>query len=124
MRAYIVEDSKVVLDRMVSLFGEIDGLEVVGHTGSVKTAIEDILRLRPDVMLIDIRLSDGNGLDILEKIQTCRLNIIPIVMTLHTYPAHRKVAIKHGAVHFFDKARELWKIPVALKRMIAAQRAA
>ena len=124
MRAYIVEDSEVVLDRMVSLLEEIDGLEVVGHTGSVKTATENILRLRPDVMLIDIRLSDGNGLDILAKIQTCGLNIIPIVMTLHTHPVHQKLAMKHGAVHFFDKAKELWKIQVALEQMIAAQRAA
>jgi len=109
---------------MVSWLEEIDGLEVVGHAGSVNTATENILRLRPDVMLVDIRLSDGNGLDILAKIRTCGLNIIPIVMTLHAYPAHKKLAMKHGAVHFFDKAKELWKIPVALEQMIAARRTA
>lgn len=123
MRAYIVEDSKLVRDRLVLLLEEIDGLEIVGQSGSIKAATENIFRLQPDVLLIDIRLPDGSGLDILAKIQACGLKIIPIVMTLGPYSEHRKLAMERGAVKFFDKAKELWKIPVALVQMIAEQRA-
>jgi len=123
MRAYIVEDSKVVRGRLVALLEEIDGLEIVGQSGSIKAATESVFLLQPDVMLVDIRLQDGSGLDLLAKIQACGLKIIPIVMTLDPYPEHRKLAMERGAVHFFDKAKELWKIPEVLMQMIANQRA-
>lgn len=123
MRAYIVEDSKIVRDRLVLLLEEVDGLEIVGQSGSIKAATENIFRLQPDVMLVDIRLPDGSGLDLLAKVQACGLKIVPIVMTLDPYPEHRKLAMERGAVCFFDKAKELWKIPVALVQMIADQRA-
>lgn len=124
MRAYIVEDSKVVRDRLVALLEEIDGLEIVGKSGSIKAATENIFRLQPDVMLVDIRLPDGSGLDLLAKIQACGLKIIPIIMTLDPYPEHRKLAMERGAVYFFDKAKELWKIPVTLEQMIAERKGA
>lgn len=122
MRAYIVEDSKLVRDRLVLLLEEIDGLEIVGQSESIKVATENIFRMQPDVLLIDIRLPDGNGLDMLAKIQACGLKITSIVITLEPHPAHFKLAMERGAACFFDKAKELWKIPVVLERMIAAQR--
>lgn len=124
MRAYIVEDSKLIRDRLVLLLEEIDGLEVVGQSGSIKAATENIFRLQPDVLLVDIRLPDGSGLDMLARIQACGLKIISIVITLEPHPAHLKLAMERGAVCFFDKAKELWKIPVVLEQMIAARRAA
>lgn len=123
MRAYIVEDSKVVRGRLVSLLEEIEGLEIVGQAGSIKAATESIFRQQPDVILVDIRLPDGNGLDILAKIQACGLNIIPIVVTLYPCSDHQELAMNHGAAYFFDKAKELWKIPAALEQLIAEQRA-
>lgn len=124
MRAYIVEDSELFRNRLVLLLEEIDGLEIVGLSGSIKAATENIFRLQPDVMLVDISLPDGSGLDLLAKTQACGLKIIPIVMTLDPYPEHRKLATERGAVCFFDKAKELWKIPAALVQMIAQQQAA
>lgn len=124
MRAYIVEDSKLVRDRLLALLEDIDGLEIVGMAGNIEAASENIFRLQPDAVLVDIKLPDGNGLEILKKIQLCGLKIIPIVITMDPYPEHRKLAIERGAAYFFDKAKELWKIPEVLKQMIAEQQAA
>lgn len=121
MRVCIVEDSEIVRHRLVMLLEVIDGLKIVGETGSVKTASENILLLRPDVMLIDIRLPDGNGLDLLAEIQRCGLKITPMVMTIDPNPELRKLAKEQGAVYFFEKGRELWKIPMAFKQLIAGQ---
>lgn len=124
MRTYIVEDSELFRNRLVLLLEEIDGLEIVGLAGSIKAATENIFRLQPDVMLVDINLPDGSGLDILTKTQACGLKIIPIIMTLDPRPEHRNLAMERGAVFFFDKTKELWKIPAALVQMIAEQQAA
>lgn len=121
MQAYIAEDSRFIRERLVLLLEEIEGLEIIGQSGSVKVATENILRLRPDVILIDIRLSDGSGLDALKELQMHGLKTPSIVTTFDPYPEHRKLAMERGATYFFDKAKELWKIPVVLKQMISAQ---
>lgn len=94
-----------------------------GCRGSITVATENIFRLQADVMLVDIRLPDGSGLDMLAKIQACGLKIVPIIMTLDPYTELRKLATEHGAVYFFDKAKELSKIPAVLVQMIAEHRA-
>lgn len=63
MRAFIVENSKIERDRLALLLGDIEGLQLVGQTGNVKSAAESILRQRPDVVFVGTKIFDYNGLD-------------------------------------------------------------
>lgn len=121
MRAYIVEKSETILCRLASLFAEIEGLELVGQAGSIKVATDNILRLQPDVVLLDIKLPDGNGLDMLESLQAQGLKAKAIVMTFDPYHLYRMKAMKLGAVHFIDKAKEIENIRSLLEQLIAEQ---
>lgn len=119
MRAYIVERSQIVRSRLASLLAEIEGLDLVGQAGSVRDATENILVLQPDVVLIDIKLPDGSGLDMLESLRAQGLKAKVIVITLDLYPLYRKRAMELGAIHFIDKARELEKIRPILVQLVA-----
>ena len=121
MRAYIVEDSEIVRVRLALLLAKIEGVELVGQAGSVRVATENILRLQPDVALVDIKLSDGNGLDLLESIQVQGLKTMAIVMTFDPHPQYRKRAMELGVAHFIDKAKELGNIQLILGQMVAEQ---
>lgn len=122
MRAYIVENSEIVRDRLALLLADIEGLELVGHAGSARIATEEISQLQPDVVLLDVKLSDGSGLDVLESMQAQRLKTIAIVMTLDPYSQYRKRAIELGAIHFIDKATEFESLRLILGKVIAEQR--
>ena len=68
MRVFIVEDEPIVLlgfERMVSATGH----EVVGTAGNGEDAVEAILRLRPDVILMDVNLPGMDGITALKKVQ-------------------------------------------------------
>ncbi len=121
MRAYIVEGSEIIRSRLASLLAEIEGLEVVGQTGSAGIAKENILRTQPDVVLIDVKLPDGNGLDLLAAIQEQGLGIRAIVMTYNPYQQYRKRAMELGADCFVDKATGLENIRLAMEQMAAEQ---
>ena len=121
MRAYIVENSEIVRNWLGLLLVEIEGLDLVGQTGSARIATEEILKLRPDVMLVDIKLSDGNGLDVLESVQAHGLKTRAIVMTFDPYSQYRKRAIELGAIHFIDKAKEFENIRLILGQLVAEQ---
>ena len=59
----LVDDHEVVRAGLCALLGDIEGLRIVGEAGSVADAVSEAERLRPDVILMDLRLPDGSGLD-------------------------------------------------------------
>ena len=122
MRAYIVENSEIIRDRLALLLADIEGLELIGQTGSARIATEELSQLQPDVVLVDVKLSDGSGLDVLESMQAQGLKTIAIVITLDPYAQYRKRAIELGAIHFIDKATELESLQLILGKVVAEQR--
>lgn len=121
MRAYIVENSEIIRVRLALLLAEIEGLELAGQAGNVRVATREIVSLQPDVALVDIKLSDGNGLDLLESIQAQGLKTKLIVMTFDPYSQYRNRAMKLGVIHFIDKAKGFENIRSILMQMIAEQ---
>jgi len=63
MRVLIVDDHNFFREGLVSLVKSQPDFEVVGESGTVKDAIDDSLRLKPDLVLMDFNLPDGTGLE-------------------------------------------------------------
>ena len=68
VRLVLVDDSQVVRMGLRSLLGTEPGIEIVGEAGTVATAVETCARLKPAVVLLDIRLPDGTGFDACRQI--------------------------------------------------------
>jgi len=64
----LVDDHEVVRAGLRALLAGIEGIEVVGEAGSVAEAVREAARLAPQVILMDLRLSDGSGLDACREI--------------------------------------------------------
>ncbi|PXY34023.1 hypothetical protein BA062_17630 [Prauserella flavalba] len=63
MRLLLVEDHSMVAMALGSAFEAVDDIELIGHVASIKQAVAAIERERPDVVLLDRRLPDGDGID-------------------------------------------------------------
>jgi two-component system response regulator DevR len=63
LRVLIVDDHEVVREGLRSLLNRREGINVVGEAGTVGTAVEEAARLRPDVVIMDVRLPDGSGVE-------------------------------------------------------------
>jgi two-component system response regulator DevR len=68
IRLLLVDDHEVVRAGLCTLLGDIEGLRIAGEAGTVAQAIDQAARLRPDVVLMDLRLPDGSGLDACREI--------------------------------------------------------
>ena len=64
VRVFLVDDHEVVRRGLVDLLGSDPELEVVGEAGSVGEAMVKIPALQPDVAVLDVRLPDGNGIEL------------------------------------------------------------
>lgn len=83
VRLVLVDDSQVVRMGLRSLISTEPRVEIVGEAGSVATAVETCARLKPEVVLLDIRLPDGTGFDacrqILAKLPDTRVLVLTSV---------------------------------------------
>ncbi len=118
----IVDDSAVIRRRLVSLLAEIDGVKLVGESDNAVEAADLIRRLRPDVMISDIRMPDRSGIGLLEDIRHDATPPHVIVLTNYPYAAYRKRCMELGARHFFDKSTEFHELERVVRELARSAR--
>lgn len=68
IRLLLVDDHEVVRVGLKTVLSQQSGLAVIGEAATMATAVQDALRLKPDVILMDVRLPDGSGVDACREI--------------------------------------------------------
>lgn len=113
----MVEDSAVIRERLKRLLAEIPEVQVVGETGDAQVALAAILEQRPDVVLLDIHILNGNGIDVLQRLKQERVAPAVIILTDYPYPEYRQVCLDAGADFFLVKSTEFEQIVPALQQL-------
>ena len=105
-RIYIVEDMPSMRERLVEFVLERGGVEVVGTAGRPRDAIDAILLIHPDLVLLDYQLDGGTGLDVLRGVHPQAPGVVFAILTHHATDQHRRACLEAGATAFFDKATD------------------
>ena len=119
LRILIADDSAFIRVRLAGMLDSIDGVEVVGDAESMHGAVAAITELKPDIVILDLHLSDGSGLEVLAQVQAERPGLKAIVLTNYPLPAYRDRCRDLGTEYFFDKSTEFAQA-VELVRQLAA----
>jgi len=107
LQVYVVEDSAAVRDRLREMVDSIDGARCAGCAQTAQAAIDDIRRLRPDAVILDIRLAQGSGFEVLHALRDERPNPAFYVLSSIAVGPYRRLALKLGAAAVLDKAMDL-----------------
>jgi len=121
MRVLIADDSEALVQRLIAAVGELSGIEIVGQAGTVQDTSRAVRDLKPDVLILDIRMPGGSGIDVLEGIRRDRVTPIVIVLTNYVYPQYRKKCLQSGAQFFLDKSGEFDKVSEVLRSLLVAR---
>ncbi len=81
LRVMLVDDHEVVRDGIKALLQAQDDLLVVGEAGSVKDALLQADRTKPDVIVMDVRLADGSGIEATREIRAARPQTRVLMLT-------------------------------------------
>lgn len=119
IRVFIADDSATVRDRLTSLLADMPRVELVGTAGDAAAAISAIQQLKPDVVILDIRMPAGSGIGVLRTMQQNAEKPKFIMLTNYPFLQYRKTCLEAGASYFFDKSSEFEKIPLALEQLTA-----
>lgn len=81
IRVVVVDDHPMILEGTQALLRRSPNIEVVGATGSGEEALRLIAELRPEVLLLDVRLPDMNGVDVARTVRTSFPDVAVLVLT-------------------------------------------
>jgi DNA-binding NarL/FixJ family response regulator len=110
----VVDDSLVVLERMIPMLQNSQHVEFVVHAGSYKEALAVLQEIKPDCILLDIQLPDQSGIELLQLVREKYDQILVFIMTNHASEQYRTMCREMGANRFFDKSMDFARIPEAL----------
>jgi len=121
VRVFIVEDSPLIRKRIIDNLYSIGGFVVVGFAESEDDAVAAITETKPDVIVTDIRLKEGNGIEVVRQVRQAQLASAspPKIYVLSNYanPEYRRECELVGADAFFDKSGEYDRFLDALQRV-------
>ena len=107
MKVFLVEDSPLLRTRLEAMISSIPGAQAVAHADSADEAIRQILTVRPDAVVLDIHLKQGNGFDILRAVARAAPEIAFYVLTNYPLESYRQRADRQAKAQAveIDKAR-------------------
>lgn len=114
-KIFIIDDSKQIRERLIKLLVEIPNVQVIGESASAQGVLEAIDTLRPDVLVLDIRLPGQTGIELLRDVKQHQPDLQVFIMTSYDYPEYRRQSIRAGADMFFNKTKEFEALIEALK---------
>jgi len=103
VRILLVDDHEVVRMGLRSLLGRKTGFEVVGEASSMAEAVEEAARCWPDVVLMDVRLPDGSGVEACREIRAVRPETKVLMLTSYADDEALFASILAGASGYLLK---------------------
>ncbi|MCH8857728.1 MAG: response regulator transcription factor [Proteobacteria bacterium] len=110
LKAFIVEDSPVILENLIATLEEVAQVEVVGSVADEAGAVRWMKRdpdTTADLFIVDVFLRSGTGLGVLQAAQQLGVRARRVVLTNYATEEMRRRCASLGAERVFDKSREL-----------------
>ncbi|MDD7938027.1 response regulator transcription factor [Actinomycetospora lutea] len=103
IRVFLVDDHEVVRRGVAGLLADEPDLDVVGEAGGVAEAVARVDALRPDVAVLDVRLPDGNGIELCRELRSRRPELACLMLTSFTDEQAMLDAVLAGAAGYVIK---------------------
>jgi two-component system, NarL family, response regulator DevR len=103
VRVFLVDDHEIVRRGVAEVLEEDPGIVVAGEAGSVAEALARVPAVRPDVVVVDMRLPDGNGADVCRQLRSRVPGVRTLVLTSYADPEAVAAAVRAGASGYLLK---------------------
>ena len=105
-RLLLVDDHVVVRQGIAELINREPGLEVCGQVGTAPHAVTAVARLKPDLVLLDLSLEDGSGMELIKNFKTLHPHLPVLVLSVHDENLYARRVLKAGARGYVMKLRD------------------
>ena len=113
LKVFLADDSAAIRERIAQLLSA-RAMDIVGEAETPQGCIAGILATHPDVVVLDVQLEGGTGLEVLREVRQAEPGIAFVVFSNNSHPAYRKRYLGHGAAQFLDKSAEFDQLAQAV----------
>lgn len=121
-RIFVVDDHPLVRDGLALLIGSERDLQVCGSAGSMREALQQIAQAPPDVMVVDLSLKDGLGLELIKTVKEHHPQIRILVVSAYEEGKYAERALRSGALGYVNKQECETKLLEAIRTVLAGRR--
>jgi DNA-binding NarL/FixJ family response regulator len=118
-RIVLVDDHAVVRRGMAAIINDEPDLTVIGEADGMRSALELIERLRPDLALVDLAISDGDGLELIKEIRKRWKDVLVVVLSMYDESVYAERSLRAGARGFVMKAQAATTVLDAIRTAMA-----
>jgi DNA-binding NarL/FixJ family response regulator len=118
MRIMIVDDHPIVRQGLALLINREPDLKVCGEAEGLSQAMKRLHECDPDVVIADISLENGSGLELIKELQSIRPAVKILVCSMHDEALYAERALRAGARGYINKEEATERMIAALRRVI------
>ena len=115
LRVLVIGDHAIVREGLRRLVNRDQEIKIVGEAASKREAIAQISHHNPDVIVVDLHLPDGSGLEVVAWARSLSQSIGIVVLTMSNMPEHVLASLQSGASSHVDKTAPVGELLQAIK---------
>jgi DNA-binding NarL/FixJ family response regulator len=118
----IVDDHPLVREGLAARISAQADMEVCGEADDIESAMEMIVATRPALVIVDIALRDGHGIDLIKRIVAAGINTRMLVVSAYDESLFAERALRAGALGYINKQELQGKVVEALRTVLRGER--
>ena len=118
----IVDDHPLVREGLAARIGAQPDMEVCGEAADIESALELIVAKRPSLVIVDIALRDGHGIDLIKRTVAAGGNARMLVVSAYEESLFAERALRAGALGYINKQELQGKVVEALRTVLRGER--
>ena len=118
MTIVIADDSSLLRDRIKSTLNSIDDMLFINEAENGEEALQLIREKEPDLAILDIRMPELNGIEVLKKIRELKMKVKVCILTNYPYPQYKKRCLDTGADFFLSKTEDFEQIKIVISDLL------
>jgi DNA-binding NarL/FixJ family response regulator len=115
IRVVVVDDHTLMRQGLVGLLDDEPDIEVIGQAGDISAGRTTIEAMNPDIILMDLGLPDGSGLDLTAELTNADPELLVLVVTMHERDDYLFQALRAGASGYVLKGAEVRELLTAVR---------
>jgi len=117
-RVFVVDDHPLVRESLATLIGRQPDLSICGQAGDSATAFDAVVRLDPDVVVLDLSLPGESGMELIKKLQSLPRPPRLLVLSMHDEAFYAERVLRAGALGYVMKHETTNKVVEGIRRVL------
>ena len=117
-KIYILDDHPIVIEGLTKVINGQEDLQVIGSSDDATTALTQIAKLKPELVVLDITLKDRSGVDMIKKIKASVPTTQVLVYSMHDENVYAERCLRAGAMGYLMKGEGGARVIQGIKQIL------